>query len=660
MMQNLSLFYRLSGVSLCFLVLGAASLRAQTTEPATPAAGASPVTTAPATATQASAAPAPDAGGEAKAAPAKKQLPADERAWRTARAAMDPQKRLEAMRAFVRDYPKSKSRAERAQDQILTTLVNHFPERTAEIDAQAKLIVKTAGKGLDGASKKTYVAFLLAEAGTAGVDLPYAEKIAKDAANQMKEGPYDENMTKTYAKFKEPAPKPEEMHKRFANERAEALAVLADVYLREGKPEKASPLVGEAYGLDPLVDDVNSQRGRLALMRHDEAQALESFERAQLLGAVSEGDRKTMMELYRKAHGGSDADFTAELDGRYAKLYPEAFQPAAAAPVTTGRTVLLELFTGSACGPCVGGDLAVEGLLHAYPRSELVALAFDQHIPEPDPLTNPDSLARAEVYDVGSTPNYVIDGTKQQAIYGSDRDGSKKLYEKLVKVVDGEASLASGVEVKLSATEAAGGMVHAEASVTLPEETAIEKAIAAKPKVEDEAKSGETAAKATPAKKEKKAKAASEPAAKPAPEKPAEAAVPTEPAKPHLAVNFALVEDEVRYSGENGVRFHRMVVRALAKHADAGFEVHADGAATFEASFDPAAISRSLTSYLDGFEAQNDRFGKITFLTKDMTMQAAHLGVAVWVQDTVSHKVLQAAFVPLEKTAVEEAGKGTE
>lgn len=621
MLWNLPLMRSFSGVSCWFLVLGAASLPAQTTEPATP----------------------PASPAQTTAAPPKKKEPADERAWKAARATMEPEKRLEALRAFVHDYPESKSRMRRAQDEILTTLVKSFPERTAEIDAQAKLMAKSAGKGLDGVNQKTYIAFELAEAGTAGVDLPYAEKIAGDAVKLLKEGPYGAHLAKEYAKYKMPAPKPEEMHKQFANERAEALAVLADVYLREGKQEKAKPLVAEAYGLDPLVDDVNSQRGRLALLHHDDALALESFERAQLLGAISKGDRATMMELYRKAHGGSDAGFDSELDARYEKLYPEPFQPAAAKVATLGRTVLLELFTGSACGPCVGGDLAVEGLLDAYPRGELVALAFDQHIPEPDPLSNPDSLARAEVYGVDSTPNYVIDGTKQE-IYGADRDGSKELYGKLSKVVAGEASLASGVEVKLDAAEADGGMVHAEASVTLPAESVIEKAIAAKPKPEEPAKADEVA-KAKPAKEKKAASAA----------KPAVAAAPAEPQKPHLAVNFALVEDEVRYSGENGIRFHRMVVRALAKPAASGFEAQPDGTAKFDASFDPAAISRSLTSYLDGYEAQNDRFGKVTFLTKDMRMQASHLGVAVWVQDEVSHKVLQAAFVPLEKSAMKGA-----
>ena len=595
----------------------------------------------------------------AETAPAaKKQLPADQRAFKAARATMDPAKRLEAMRAFVHDYPKSTSRVNRAQNEILSALVNNFPERAAEIDAQARLVVKQGGKGIDGVSTKTYIAFQLAEAGTGGVDLPFAEKTAKDSVDRLKEAAFNENRLKMYAKFKVPPPKPAELHRQFANTRAEALAVLADVYLREGKQEKAAPLITEAYGLDPLVDDVNSQRGRLALLQHNDALALESFERAQLVGSVSKADRATTLELYKKAHGDSDEGFAAELDAEYGKLYPEPFHPEPAKPVATGRTVLLELFTGSACPPCVGGDLAVEGLLQAYPRSEFVALAFDQHIPEPDPLANPDSLARADLYGVDSTPNYFINGVAQKSFYGGDRGDSKELYGKLMKVVDGEAGLESGVQLKLSANEAAGGAVHAQASVTLPSEEAIEKAIAAKPKVEEPPKTDETAKPAAPAKpakqdkKDKKAKPAAGSTAAAA--KPGEQAPPA-PAKPHLVVNFALVEDDVRFSGENGVRFHRMVVRSLAKPADGGFEAHVDGTISMDASFDPAAISKALTAYLDGFEEQNDRFGKIKFLSKDMTMRPGHLAVAAWVQDTVSHKVLQATLVPLG-----EAQKGAE
>jgi thiol-disulfide isomerase/thioredoxin len=571
-------------------------------------------------------------GQTADAAP-KKQLPADQRAFKAARAVIDPEQRLAAMRAFVHDYPKSE-RVGRAQTAILVTLTDHFPQREADIDAQAKVIVKRAGKGEFSTDQDVYVVFLLAETGAHGVDLPYAEKIAKDAVAKLNEATYDKETAAEYAKYKVPLPKPEALHKQFANSRAEALAMLADVYLREGDAGKAAPLIDEAYKLDPLVDDVNSQRGRLAELNHDDALTLDSFERAQLLGALKPADHQKMMELYRQAHGGSDAGFTAEMDARYAQIFPPPFAPGKPT-IAGGHAVLLELFTGSACGPCVGGDLAVDGLLKAYPRSEIVALAFDQHIPEPDPLANPDSVARGEFYDLTGTPTFVLDG-KVEPIYGGDRDGSQELYEKLAKLVDTEAATSTGVQLKLSA-DASGGVIHAEAVVTLPSEADVEKAIQAlappPDKKDERAKDAKAATTTT--------------AATPAAATPAAAAVLDAAAAPKLIVNFALVEDDVRYSGENGIRFHRMVVRALAKPADSGLPVDPGGAVTLGASFEPAAISKSLTTYLDGYEQQNDRFGKIKFLTKDMTMEPSHLFIAAWVQDSVTHRVLQSAIVPV-------------
>ena len=112
-------------------------------------------------------------------------------------------------------------------------------------------------------------------------------------------------------------------------------------------------------------------------------------------------------------------------------------------------------------------------------------------------------------------------------------------------------------------------------------------------------------------------------------------------------VNFALVEDGIRYSGENGVRFHRMVVRALAKPADSGFPLELGKTATADAAFDPAAISATLAEYLTQYEKSNDRFGPIKFISKDTTMQPELLAVAAWVQDTATHRVLQSAIVLL-------------
>ncbi len=549
------------------------------------------------------------------AAPVKKQLPADVRAYRAAAAVVDPEKRLAAMRSFVKQYPKSRVVSE-AQGQILKVLLDNFPERTVEIDKQAKLAVKGSGKG--------DVAWALAEAGTNGVDLKLAEKLAKEEVGHLTETSYNNHTLALYKKYKETPPKPEALHKRYLNARAEALAQLADVYLREGKSTQAAALISEAFTLDPLVDDVNSQRGRLALLDHKDGLALESFERAQLVGAISTADRKKMKQLYREAHGGSEEGLDAEMDARYAQLFPSPFPAGKPATNDVHRTVLLELFTGSACGPCVGADLSLDAVLDAYPRSEVVALSFDEHIPEPDPLANPDSVARRHVYDIDSTPTFVIDGVVQE-LYGANRDESQEIHDKLAKLVEAYASLPSSVELKLSAEAPSGGVspvIHAHATGQLPNSGEVAKMIAAKPTSAKPATAAPQADTNTP---------------------------PADAAEPQLVVNFALVEDEIRYSGENGIRFHRMVVRSLAKPADSGFPVTAGGNFSLDASFDLAAISGALRNYLDDYEQHNDQFGKITFISKDTTIRPSHLAIAAWVQDAVSHRVLQAAFIPVSQ-----------
>jgi len=558
-------------------------------------------------------------GQSEEAAPIKKQLPADERAFRVARANMDPDQRLAAMRDFLKSYPKS-SRASRAEYDILKVLIDEYPRRSTELRTEIELQVHHAEGSQSRASTEEEIASLLAESGSAGIELPQAEALAKDAVAHLSEEAYDKETRAMYAKYKVPPPPADELHKQFAGNRAEALAVLADVYLQEQKAAAASPLIAEAYGLDPRSDTVNAQRGRLALLNHDETLALQSFERAQLLGTLEARDRGTMVQLYRKSHGASEAGFSAELDAQYAQLFPATFTPGKPKDVAQGRTVLLELFTGSACPPCVGADLAVDGLLQAYPRIEFVALSFDQHIPEPDPLTNPDSAARADFYGVDHTPNLVVDG-ELQPLYGGDRDASKSLYDKLATLVDTEAARHDGVSLTASASTD-GGHITTHALVTLPAEAEISKELAA-PSPTTAASDDKTA---TPT--------------------PASVEHPT----PSLIVNFALVEDDIRYSGENGVRFHRMVVRSLAKPASSGFPISAGATATFDAVFEPAAISLALTKYLDGYEEKNEKFGKIKFITKDMTMRPEELLVAVWVQDAASHRILQTTIVPVSGT----------
>jgi hypothetical protein len=574
----------------------------------------------------------------------KMQLPADQRAYKAALATYDPAQRLIALQAFVKDYPKS-DRAGRAKAKIFDILLKNFPERTKEIDKAAKEQVKLGGKGLQKLYNQGNVAEELSEAVPNGVDLQQAEKWAKEVEGKFTEPAYDKAQTSMYARFKVKLPKAADLHSDYEDTVAGIEVSLADVYLHEGELGEAKALLDKAYAQQPLDSDTNAVRGELALAQHNDPEALHDFERAELSGDLGERWRTKLTELYAAANGGSDAGMATAMDAKYKAMFPPPFTPAKATVAPGGHTALLELFTGSACPPCVGGDMAVDGLLEAYSRTDLVALAFDEHIPEPDPLANPDTEARADLYHSRSTPNYILDG-KMLDIYGQSREKSKELFDKLTKLVVAEAARPTAVQLKLTALRSADGQIEAHATVTSGKEAELAKQIVFPP--EPKPKAAVTA----PEKKDTKKKPAE---IKPEPEQaaPAMAAkvVPAVPPKPDLALNFALVEDDVRYSGQNGVRFHRYVVRSLAKPADGGFPVAAGTTQSLSASFDPSAISAKWKSYLDGYARDNDRFGPITFLTTDTTIHSKHLYIAAWVQDMKTQRVLDAAIVPVGSIA---------
>jgi len=561
-----------------------------------------------------------------QAAAPKMQLPADRRAYTAARAQLDPATRLAAMRQFLVDYPKS-SIASRVQNSILDLLIVYYPDKTAEIDTQAQLLTKGTSKSNSHINEEQTVAQKLAEAGPNGIDLPLAAKLAKQANDDLQEASFAKEINASYIEAKLPLPPSAEIHAHFIQEKSEGLGILAEVAFHQGKLDEAHKFAEQAFATDPTVDDTNSIRGEIALADHRAADALDSFERAQLYGGLRPVLQQKMLDLYRTMHNGSDATLEADQDARYAKLFPPPFTPAPHSEPASGHTVLVELFTGSGCEPCVGADLAMEAMLEAYPRTELITLAFDQHIPLPDPLANPDSLARATQYDINHTPNFAIDGQTLEPA-GGDRSDSETLYKDLTKTLDIDTARPSGVELQLTAALTPDDQVTAQAHVTLPGDDQLQKEIAVLPVPPP-----------PPAKPDPKA------VAKPAPAP--SATVPTPPAAPSLTLNFALVEDEVRYAGENGIRFHRMVVRALAKPAGQGFALTSGSSSTLDAAFQPAEISKQLTTYLGAFEKHNERFENTHFLAKNTAINPAHLKVVAWVENAADHRVLQAAFVSL-------------
>lgn len=225
------------------------------------------------------------------------------------------------------------------------------------------------------------------------------------------------------------------------------------------------------------------------------------------------------------------------------------FDPAkfAGRKAASNRAVLVELFTGAQCPPCVAADLAFDGIEKSFKPSEVVLLQYHLHIPGPDPLTSPASEARQDYYkaDVEGTPAILFNG-KSAAPGGGSRAGARNKFEEYTRVL--------------------GTLLEQPASVKL-QAVAVRKGdkLDIRARVTDLDKPG---------------------------------------AK--VKLRFALVEDWVRYRARNGLSYHSRVVRAFPGGA-AGVPLDKrDADHTVSVNLDE--LRKNLAKYLDDFVRKNDAF----------------------------------------------------
>ena len=506
-----------------------------------------------------------------------KIVPADKKAFSDARNISDPQAKIDALRRFVAQYPKS-SRADTANSLILETLVKKFPNRTGEIERQVKTILKPAK---DEFRMYDYddVASTLAEG---NVLLPLAERISQKSLKMLHEKTYTATVQKQYVHAKMTPPNRADLHREYQKAHSSLQATLGRIYLKQGKTTAAESILKAAYADDPDNSAAAADLGMLAAGRGESDQALTFLTRARLTGKLDDSQQKKLQDLYAQKYGNSSA-FEDYLDQRYALLFPLPFEAIKyqATGKASDRTVLEEIFTGSGCAPCAGADLAIDADLERYSRKDVAVLAFDQHIPEPDPLANPDSVRRFDFYKANGTPTLAIDGTTK--IIGADRASAKARFEEINKLVDKALQVPAEARIQLTAWRD-GDRIQVRTSAA---------------NIKTDSKD--------------------------------------------LKLQIALVEERLRYSGENGIRFHRMVVRSIA--GNDCFPVEPGKDSSIQYTFDVQKISDGLKSYLDAYEKSNDRFGPITFIQKMYTINPADLSVVAFVQDIKTKHVLQAAYV---------------
>lgn len=232
----------------------------------------------------------------------------------------------------------------------------------------------------------------------------------------------------------------------------------------------------------------------------------------------------------------------------------------------------------------MGAGLAFNAAHQRYTRQDFIWLNYHVHIPQPDPMVNPSGQKRQEFYGVRSSPSYFFDGEGDGG--GGSAENAKNIFtSKVDPKIQKHLEEPPGAAITLRATQARG-LVKAKANVS----------------------------KVT-SKSDK------------------------------LRVHIVLAEEEVTYSGENGERFHPMVVRSMAVDAKAaqGFALKPGQKGSFEYTFDLAKAVADAQAHLADYET-NTRKGQYSFRVKKHEIRTG-LVVVAFVQDEATKKVLQATFV---------------
>src|SRR5262245_9130138 len=312
---------------------------------------------------------------------------------------------------------------------------------------------------------------------------------------------------------------------------------------------------------------------------HVQARALRALRDAQTAAGKEQDAKKT---------GETLAKVDAILDDEYIRTVPP-FKPekfAGRKDSAANRPVVMELFTGAQCPPCVAADAAFDALEMTYGPKDLILIQYHVHIPGPDPMTNPDTLARWDYYtkkfeqEMGGVPSSRFNGKPQEG-GGGAMSNSEPKFNAYTKIVNGLLDDKTDINVT-GAVKRAGDKVTMEVGV------------------EGLKVFGDKA-----------------------------------------RLRVLVVEEKVKFAGGNGMRFHHRVVRAMPGGA-AGIELTEK---PLKKSFDLdlAELRKSLNKYLDQY-AEKER----PFPYSERPMDMKHLKVIALVQDDSTAEILTAAEFNVE------------
>ena len=523
--------------------------------------------------------------------PQAPETPPDVKAFQDANKLTDAAEKIAALEKFKKDFPDSQS-VSSANSGILSTLASKMPDRKDRIEQAIKTVLDGAKDKKEKGSRSAQIADTLL---TNHVLLNDAEKYAKASVDSMKQSEFVADQKAQFAKrtaagrgANATPPADQELIKRFNQSRAARLAVLGRIEFELGKMPAALKTLNEAHAADRTLPGAEGTLGEIAVQNGDYAKGLDYLMSARLSGQAAPTTVAALNTAFSKTHNGATTGLDELLDSEYHKRFPnplhlDAYQPN---EKRSDRLVLAEVFTGAGCPPCVGADLAFDAAMDRYARKDLAVVMYHQHVPRPDPMTNNDTQARFKYYAVGGVPTYFIDGGTVKW-NGAGRDGTKGVWEHIQPPIEKDLDMPAEAKISVHASSS-GNAVKVSASIG---------------GVRSESKD--------------------------------------------LKVHVLLLEKEITYSGENGIRYHPMVVRAMGGKDGDGFALDPAAPAPVEQAWDIEQIGASLKTQLDNYEAKGHRGSSFQFIEKKYQIDRADLAVVVFVQDAKTKHVLQAAFVDL-------------
>lgn len=343
-----------------------------------------------------------------------------------------------------------------------------------------------------------------------------------------------------------------------------------------------------------------------------DSEALKYATVAALTGKLVPEEMNYFYSVYAKHHQGKTNGVEDYLDAEFKKTYrnPVVGEKYKKTANRSDRAVLVEFVTGAGCIPCIPYDYTFERSLEDFSPTDVTLIVYHTHAPTMDPLGNHSSDSRYKYYELRGAPNVFIDGKKFDSDYKYDTSEDDNNIQPIADAV--YANLKTNLETPADATIKLKAKRQGQQVSVSVEASELKN-------VSDD-----------------------------------------------VTLHIALVENEIAYSGENGLRFHPMVVKALAGDSEKrvfGFKIDRAKGNKFEYVFDVDKIMAQNLAYYDVHSAERmqefvGRMGgkmpegmNITFAFnyKRNQIDSNHLSVIAFLQDNKTKRILQSAQISLAK-----------